>query len=466
MVGRDEQQKELENYLNSDRSEFIIITGRRRIGKTFLINELYKDKFSFYYTGGHNLSKQRQLKSFALALQKYGKLTITPTIKDWFEAFQLLQHILEKDRKRNKKIIFIDEMPWIDTPKSEFVTALEQFWNSWASLQRDIFFVASGSATSWMADKLYTNQGGLHNRITHRIHLQPFTLHESEQYLQSIGCKWDKYQQVQAYMIFGGIPFYLSLISPKESLAQNVDRLFFSANAQLRKEFDELYPALFAHSENYIQVVRTLAEKRSGMTRAEIIQKTSLQGSTLTKILNNLCLCDFVVDYAQYSHIKQGTIYRLADFYTLFYLHFIEKDNKKDIHRWTHIIQTPKVNSWQGISFELVCLTHLQQIKHALGIDGIETATSTWRNEDMQIDLIIERGDRLINLCEIKFSKEPYTISKEYAEHIRLRAALFRDKTKTRKGLINTFITTYGTLQGKNNGIVDSEIKMEQLFHS
>lgn len=464
MYGRDEQIKEFEEYMSSARSEFVVITGRRRIGKTFLVNEIFRDKFSFYYTGGHNLNMQRQLQNFSSALQEYGRMALEPKLKNWFEAFKMLRHILEKDRKRHKKVVFFDEMPWIDTPKSDFIAALENFWNAWAAQRNDILLIATGSATSWMADKLYSNKGGLHNRVTHRIYLQPFSLSETEQYLQSVGCKWDRYQQVQAYMIFGGVPFYLSLISPKESLDYNIDKLFFNPNAQLRNEFDELYPALFAHSELYIKVIRALASRRDGMTRKEISEVTKLQGSTLSKILKNLCLCDFVIDYVQFAHSKQGTVYRLSDFYTLFYLYFVDKDNSKDIGRWSHISKSAKSIIWQGLTFELVCLTHIQQIKKALGIDGIETEVSTWRGEGMQIDMIIDRADRLINLCEIKFSKEPIAISKEYAEHVRLRSALFRQKTQTRKGLINTFITSYGVLQGKNSSVADNEIVINQLF--
>lgn len=464
MEARQEQIKEFEQLMKSDRSEFVVLTGRRRIGKTYLVNELFGDRFSFYYTGGHHLPKKQQLHNFAAALGKYSKNTVIPELHNWFEAFYLLQNLLEKDRKRHKKVVFFDEMPWIDTPKSDFVAALENFWNSWAAQRKDILFIASGSATSWMADKLFNNKGGLHNRITHRMYLPPFTLRETENYLRSHGCKWDRYQLIQAYMVFGGVPFYLSLINVKESLAQNINNLFFKKKAQLRTEFDELYPALFSNSENYIQVVRCLAQHRDGLTRNEILAETKIQGNTLTIVLKNLCLCDFVIDNVQFAHTKQGTVYRLADFYTFFYLRFVENDKSRDEERWIHIMSLPQVMAWQGLTFELVWLTHLKQFRKGLGIDGMETDVSIWRGNGMQIDLIINRGDRLINLCEIKFSKEPYTVSKELADKIRLRAALFKESTKTRKGVINTFLTTFGVLPTIHSGVVDKEITMDCLF--
>ena len=464
MIGRYENRKEFYEYMRSDRSELVVITGRRRVGKTYMINELFGDKFAFTYTGGHHLNKQRQLQNFAIALQTSIGSATPPVLNDWFDAFMCLQQLLSTRKKREKKVVFIDEMPWIDTPRSEFVAAFENFWNSWAAQQKDILFIATGSATSWMSDKLFDNQGGLHNRITHRITLKPFTLAEVEEYMTSKGGHWDRYQLAQAYMIFGGVPYYWSLIDVKQSLAQNVNRLFFVDKAPMRTEFDELYYSLFAHADKYIEVVRCLSQHRSGLTRNEIMNMTHLQGNTLTKVLTNLCLCDFCIDFVPINHAKQGTIYRLTDFYTHFYFRFVEQDNSKDPERWTHILKSPQVAAWQGLTFELICMLHLQQIKRGLGIEGMETKVSTWRDNDMQIDLIIDRADRLVNLCEMKFSQEPYIIKREYADHLRLRNAMFREKTKMRKGIINTFITTYGVLPTKNSSIADTELQLDSLF--
>ena len=315
-----------------------------------------------------------------------------------------------------------------------------------------------------MADKLFNNVGGLHNRITHHIYLQPFNLQETEAYLRSEGCKWDKFQIVQAYMIFGGVPYYLSLIDPSLSLIQNVDLLFFQHKAQLQNEFDELYSALFTPSDGYVKVIEALASRHDGMTRGEIINATKLQGSSLSKILKNLIQCDFVIDYSHFKHTKQGIVYRLADYYSLFYLRFVANNNHRDLQRWSHIAATSKVSTWQGLTFELVCMQHIELIKTALGIAGIETAVSTWRGDGLQIDMIIDRADRLINLCEMKFSKETIVITRDYASRIRNRTALFRAATKTRKGLINTFITTFGVMDGANSDVADKQLTMDCLF--
>lgn len=258
LVGRERECLELDRVMESDRSEFVIVYGRRRVGKTFLVDQYYQGSYDFTFVGGHNLSRQRQLTSFGKALKKFSG-SKPDKFSDWFDAFDALEEYLELLDADRKKVVFIDEMPWIDTQKSDFVSALENFWNGWAARRSDIVFIASGSATSWMVDNLIENQGGLHARITSSIYVRPFTLHEVEEYLQRKHCKWDRYQILQCYMVMGGIPFYLSLIDPRQSLVQNVDRLFFSHGGIMRGEFDELYNALFSNAELYISVVKALA---------------------------------------------------------------------------------------------------------------------------------------------------------------------------------------------------------------
>lgn len=323
-----------------------------------------------------------------------------------------------------------------------------------------------------MVDKIVENQGGLHGRVTNNIYVRPFTLHEAEMYLRSHGIEWDRYQILQTYMIIGGIPFYYSLLDAHDSLVQNIDRLFFRQNGELRTEFDELYNALFTHAEKYVSVVQTLNKVREGMTREEISKSTGLKDFVLTKVLRNLERCDFIIRYSQYGNKTKGAIYRLVDYYTLFYYRFVETHNGKDEQWWSHHFQSHSIESWQGMSFELICLTHLNQIKRCLGISGIATEASAWRyvppkggNENgSQIDLLIDRADRIVNLCEMKFSINPFVITKGYEQTLRNRMGIFKEKTKTTKSLINTFVTTFGVANGKHHSIVGSEVVMDDLF--
>ena len=462
--------------MDSDRSEFVIVYGRRRVGKTFLVDNFFHYEYDFSYVGGHRLTKNKQLRNFAKALKKYANMSKQPKFADWDDAFDALESFLDTLPSEKRKVVFFDEMPWIDTPHSEFVDALEMFWNGWASRRNDIVFVASGSSTSWMVDKLVDNQGGLHGRITNNIYVRPFTLHEVELYLQSRGAAWDRYQILQAYMTIGGIPFYYSLLNVKESLVQNIDRLFFRKNGELQTEFEELYTALFSNSEKYTAVVKLLNGKREGMTREEIMSVTKMDSTMLTKVLRNLERCDFVIRYSLFGNKKKGSIFRLVDFYTLFYYRFLEKFNSQDEQWWSHNFQSHAVESWQGLAFELLCLMHLNQIKAKLGISGIATEASSWRympgkdkdtenvGKGAQIDLLIDRADRTINLCEMKFSTTPFRISDAYEQSLRARMEVFRTQVKTTKSLVNTFVTTFGVADGVHRSIVHSEVTMDDLF--
>ena len=469
LVGRERECNELRRVMESDRSEFVIVYGRRRVGKTFLIDQYYQGKYDFTFVGGHNLTRQRQLTNFARAMKKHSGVK-PDKFTDWFDAFDALEEYLESQDENRKKVVFIDEMPWIDTQKSDFVSALENFWNGWAARRSDIVFIASGSATSWMVDNLIENQGGLHARITSSIYIRPFTLQETEEYLHRRYCKWDRYQILQCYMVFGGIPFYLSLINPRDSLVQNVDRLFFSHNGIMRSEFDELYNALFCNAELYINVVKTLANHQDGMSRSEIIEAVGVTGGTLSRVLTNLERCDFISKSHNFGNKTRDANYRLTDFYTLFYYKFIAQDTSGDELWWSHNYESRSVSTWQGLTFEIVCLVHTDAIKKAIGISGIATEVSSWRKtgndkqKGGQIDLVIKRADRIIHLCEIKFCKSEYHITESYELQLRERMELFRMATKTRFSLVNTFVTTYGVSDGKHHSIVHSEVTMEQLF--
>lgn len=469
LIARNREIQELSRLYKSKRSEFVVVYGRRRIGKTFLVNQVFQDEFTFTYVGARKQPQQVQLQRFARQLQEFSKSPYAPTLNSWEEAFEELKALINMKPAKERKVIFFDEMPWIDTPRSSFVDALEYFWNAWAAQRNDILFIACGSATSWMVNKLVKNQGGLHNRITAQIYLRPFNLCECEQFLHEYGCRWDRYTILQCYMAMGGVPFYLSLLNPRESLAQNIDRLFFQKNAAMKEEFDELFNALFSQADKYIDVVMALASKREGMIRAEIIEKTKLSGGGLSKILENLERCDFIETYSKFKSSVRNTVYRLSDPYTLFYFKFVHNNNRKDEHYWTSNMNSPIVRAWQGFSFETVCLSHLPQMKKALGISGISTNSCSWRKQGgvgdgAQIDLLIDRSDRTINICEMKFSEKPYSITKAYADSLRMKMAIFVEDTHVRKSLALTMVTTYGVLPGIHSGIVQNEILMNDLF--
>ncbi len=469
IVGRTEYLKTFQDLYQSEKSEFVAVYGRRRVGKTFLIRSAFEGQFAFQVTGLSNASMMQQITNFNLALRKVTPENDYAVAKDWFSIFQQLIACLET-KNEGKKVVFIDELPWFDTPKSGFTQALEHFWNSWAAARNDILLIVCGSAASWMVNKLINSKGGFHNRVTKRMKIVPFTLHECERFLETKKIVLDQYQIIQLYMVLGGIPFYWDEVKTGQSAAQNIEYICFSENGILQNEFKNLYKSLFNKHEKHSAVVNALAKKSMGLTRDEIIAETSLPnaGST-SRILDELQESGFILKYNMPGKKSRNSLYQLVDFYSLFYLKFINERHGKDKDQWINLIDSPKHRAWSGYAFEQVCLAHLPQIKKALGISGIHSTSYAWRSSakenGAQIDLIIDRRDQVINLCEMKFSINSFVIDTKYAEELRNKIGVFRAETRTRKSLFLTMITTYGLQQNSNSiGLVQNEIRMEALF--
>ena len=470
IIGRKRELDLLKSVGESEVPVFLAVYGRRRVGKTFLIKQAFGNQFDFYLTGMSNVGLSQQLANFHAALVKYDPLSNgKEPAPDWFSAFQQLTVLLESSR-RAKKIVFLDELPWLDTAQSNFISALEHFWNSWASVRDDIKLIVCGSAAGWMINKLIHNRGGLYNRVTHRIKLEPFTLKESEEFLKYKSGIFDKYQIVQLYMVFGGIPFYLEQVDPRESAAQNINRLCFEKNGLLRAEFDSLYKSLFDKAEKHISVIETLSKKARGLTRGELIKEAKLStGGGVTRVLKELEESNFIRKYVSYGKKEQNSLYQLTDFYSLFYLKFIKKTSILDENSWINGLDNPEQRAWSGYAFEQVCLAHIREIKQALGISGVQTATSSWvkmgAGPGVQIDLVIDRRDHVINICEMKFSINNFTINKKYAEELRNKVGVFREETKTRKAIFLTMITTFGLHKNSySTSLIQNELAMDVLF--
>ena len=468
IVGREHEQDILQHCLETPRAEFIAVYGRRRIGKTYLVKQYFKDTFDFYTSGVYEVSRNEQLKRWQVQLARYcGKKHTRP--KDWFEAFDQLRDYLETRSYDEKLILFIDEIPWLDTPKSGFLRALEVFWNSWASERRGLKLIVCGSATTWMTNKLLGDKGGLHNRVTRPIHLAPFTLYETELYLKSINIEWSRSEVMDAYMILGGTPYYLSLLRPELSLQQNVDELFFGQDAVLKTEYEFMFSSLFKTSRIYRRIVESLASKLKGMTRSEILAEIKTEESgMITEVMDNLEKCDFIRRYKAFGKKQRDILYQLTDMYTLFYLRFVKDYKGMNDKAWSTMLEG-KRNAWSGYAFEQVCLLHVNQIKKALGISGIASDVCAWSGvvdgKRAQIDLVIDRGDKVMNLCEMKYSTGRYEITKDYAEWLNNRRELFRKDTGTNKTLHLTLVSTYGIVKGKNSSVLQNTVTIDDLFN-
>ena len=475
IIGREQEQNKLQELYDSEKAEFLVVYGRRRTGKTYMVREYFEEKFSFFHTAlspfemndNQELLAYQQLRKFGDTLRSYGSLS-AGTPEDWFEAFDRLKELLLRQPKRKRLVVFIDELPWLDTPRSNFVTAFEHFWNSWGAGRHNLFLIVCGSATSWISNKLLNNTGGLYGRSTCEMQILPFNLHECELLYQKNGLVFDRYDILQAYMVTGGIPYYMSYFQKGLSLAQNIDNLFFKNDGKLTNEFERLYGSLFVDPQKYISVVKILGSRRDGLTRKEIGDKLGLSsGGGLTEILRGLQASNFIMQYNVYGCSKRHVRYKLTDLFSLFYIYF-KVLHETDAHTfWADNLNSAQLNAWRGLAFEQVCFVHQEQIKRALGISGVNTRIMPWRTTDTegaQIDMIIDRDDRVINVCEMKYSNSEFAIDKDYDMKLRRKMQVFTETTHMRKNPHLTMITTFGLQKNEYSGHIQKCVTMDDLF--
>ena len=473
MVGRTKEIKELNNLYDSHRAELVAVYGRRRIGKTYLINHCFAGKFLFKHAGlapeeeseGTKGQLKKQLNHFYMSLRSYG-LEGSACPNNWFEAFFLLRKLIERKDDGSRLVVFIDELPWLDGKGSSFIPAFEGFWNTFGCAQDNLFFIVCGSSTSWMENNLINNHGGLYDRVTYEIKLSPFSLHECEEFLSEKGVKLSRYDIACAYMALGGVPYYLSYIENGLSLAQNIDGLLFKKGAKLSFEFDRLFNSVFTYSDKAQQIVRLLRGRSLGYTRKEIASKTGIaEGGTLTNYLNGLIASDFVIKYAPFGYGKKEPYYKLVDPFCLFALNFALHEGENEEY-FSQNFGSHKLNAWLGRAFENLCFNHIPEIKFALGVSGVSTSSSAFYSQEdgTQIDMILERKDNVINLCEMKFHSTPFKVDQDYFFLINRRNEAIRKKVSKKMSVRNTLISAYGVEKNAYWGVFTNVITLDDLF--
>ena len=470
MIGRENEIKALRDAMESDKSEFVALYGRRRVGKTFLVSEFFNGKFAFHHAGLEGASRRETLASFREAIKKQGRPSC-PRLTSWIQAFSELESLLEESTK-GRKVVFLDELPWYDTPKSGFLHAFESFWNGWASLRKDILLVICGSATTWIIEKVIRNRGGLHNRVTRQLPIAPFTLKECEEYARYKHLDFDRTQIAECYMAFGGVAYYWSILQGGYSAAQNFDRLFFGQADEMRNEYGRLFASLFKRPTRHMAIVEMLGRRKVGMTREEIVKELPEgSGGEITHCLEELCDCGFLRRYNMPGTLKRGAIYQLIDNYVLFYFQFLRNRKGTDDRFWTLSYASGAVNAWRGLAFERLCLWHIPQIRAALGISGVLTDVYSWRAKNgdsggkpVQIDMLLDRGDNMIDICEMKFSGGEYEIDAAESRRLAERVETFRRQTNTRKGVRIVMVTSFGLKRNKYFGNVQNVVTLDDLF--
>lgn len=475
MIGREKEVKELNKLYDRNRAELVAVYGRRRVGKTYLIDETFAGRFTFRHAGLSPADEdakgllRAQLDHFYNSLLLYG-MEKCEKPDNWLDAFLLLEQFLQKTDSGSRQLVFLDELPWLDTPRSGFIRAFEGFWNNWGCHRKNLMVIVCGSANSWMMNSLINNHGGLYNRVTYEIKLSPFTLRECEAFFKAGNVRLSRYDIAQSYMIFGGIPYYLGYFDGEYSLAQNVDRMIFARNAKLKDEYDRLFQSVFVNPDTEKSIVAFLARRNAGYTRKEIATRLGLpDGGRLSKNLNALIASDFVVKYVPFGMGKREEHYKVVDPFCLFYLHFVHAMKEENEAFWQENMIAHSVVTWRGFAFENVCFDHIRQIKKALGISGVITSASAWskREDDQegtQIDLLLKRNDNVLNMCEIKYYGGKFTVKKDDYLTLLRRQEILMEKVGPRMTVRSTLITTYGLTPNEYSGVFSNVITLDELF--
>ncbi len=474
IVGRTKELAKLRQICASKLPEFLVIYGRRRVGKTYLIREFFASALVFDFTGSYHADMQTQLANFfhEYLSRTKGQEETTPP-ESWTRAFQYLVGYIKSLKPRKKKmVVFIDELPWLDTPRAGFISALEYFWNQHLSKMKHVILIGCGSATAWIQKKLLRAKGGLYNRVTQRMKLEPFTLAETEDFCQFQKLKLTRYQIVQLYMAMGGIPHYLKELVPGKSAHQIIDELCFEKTGLLNQEYLSLYHSLFKKPENHLTIIETLGARPNGLTRKDIISYSKLpDGGTINRTLEDLIESGFITRFRPHLKKAKDSIYKLTDLYSLFYIKFVQPGKFVGEGAWKALSTSPSYRAWAGYAYETICMLHTDQIKNALGISGVYTEISAWKfygNVEFpgaQIDLLIDRRDQVINLCEAKFTNREFAITKSYAATLRRKRSIFEHVTQTKKSVFTTLITTYPALKNRyHQEEVQSEVTLDALF--
>lgn len=452
IIARKEEKNQLNRLFNSKRSEFVAVYGRRRVGKTFLIRTFFSQKncIFFHITGIKEGKIHDQLYEFTRILETtfYGPQVSLKEPANWTLAFELLTKTIQQQSFRKRIVIFFDELPWLASQKSGFLTALDYYWNRfWVNMPR-LKLIVCGSAASWMIENIIHHKGGLHNRATYRLYLAPFSLRETKSYLKSLGFSYTDRQISDIYMVMGGIPFYLNFLNKNLSVPQNIDYLCFNKNGLLLNEFNILYTSLFHQSEAHQEIIRIMGEKRQGIERTALLKlaKLSTEGGTFNKRLKELEASGFIIHYTPYGHKKRYSCLQLVDEYSVFYMAWIEPALNSILRidhpngYWIEQSQSPSWKSWAGYAFEALCFKHLEQIRQTLGINASATI-GNWKyiprkgsdEEGAQIDLLFDRNDNVITLCEMKYTSSAYKLTKSEAHALLRKIEIFKKHTRTQK---------------------------------
>lgn len=474
IIGRKAEQRDLDEWCHSAKPELICVYGRRRVGKTYLVQNAFEGQFAFFATGSDDRRNAVQLKAFHAALRRAGCAERTVP-QDWFEAFNRLRLALEQpDVVRascGRRVVFLDEFPWLAAKRSDFLAAFSDFWNGWASCQSDLVVIICGSATSWIVKNILENTASMYNRVTRQLYVAPFDLHDVEEMTQSLRLGWSRDAVLQCYLVFGGLPYYLDMLDRRKSLSQNIDALCLGTNAPLRREVPLLMEASLGNAPLHRAILRELAQSKVGIRRMDLANR--VEGGTtgsFKRALDDLEKCGYIRCYTNRYERRKPSVYQLVDPFLLFGFRFMV-DRAPDGHglvSWKDFERTPAYYAWRGNAFEIACVNHTRQIKHAIGISAVKTEDFPWSSSTSepgaQIDMVIERADGVTNLCEMKYTDGPFVADREFEEDMARRRRVFQIESATKNTVQSVLVCPQGLRPNTHSWDIAHVVDIDDLF--
>ena len=305
--------------------------------------------------------------------------------------------------------------------------------------------------------------------ITCQIFLRPFSLKETELFMNDRDFGWSRKQIAEAQMVFGGLPFFFDLLNPDESLTWNINMLCFNQHALLRNESKKLLEATLKKSPVYNRIMERLSHNYYGMPKAQCQEELGIPQGTFTRAVDDLVKCGYVHE-SKDNYIKGHPLrLQLVDPFLLFHYNFLSKNAPVQVKSFeVYKADTGKYINWRGHAFEVLCLYHIEQIKKALGISGVNTNEYSWisskKEGGAQIDLVIERDDGIANLCEEKFTDTAFSISSEYEEDLLNKIELYKQETKTKHATKLVLISVEGIKGSAHTEHITRVLTLDDLF--
>jgi AAA+ ATPase superfamily predicted ATPase len=456
-IAREKEAHILDRLWDSTEAELVALYGRRRVGKTFLVRSILGQRIPFFeLTGVKDGSTRLQLDNFAKVLSRvfYPGISVAPP-KTWHQAFDMLVAAIDARPPDEKTTIFLDELPWLASPRSGLLQALDHAWNAELSRRPKVRLIACGSAASWMMKNVINAKGGLYNRVTRRVHLRPFSMLEAAAYLKSRGVRFTPMQMITTYLALGGVPYYLRLIEPELSAMQALHAVCLAPEAPLSDEFDRVFASLFEHDHEHQKIVKELAKHRYGVERKKLVKLLGKRsGGRLSNRMTELEASGFIRAFTPYGKDTRDTYYRLVDEFTLFCLRWMIPVTRKGggytASGWQSQIRQPSWHSWAGYAFEGVCLKHADVLQDLLAFSEVPSQVGTWRHvprggrdgNGAQIDLLYDRDDGVLSLCEVKYRDGEYALDRGAARSLMHKLDVFQRRMKPRKRISLSLITS------------------------